>query len=570
MVLGPAILAVVLVASAQSTGQLSPTSDVSGNRVRATGASTSRALRDRFADVLNVKDFGAVGNGTADDTAAFQAALDAAAAASTVASGWPGFVRGKTVFAPAGVYNLTQKITGTAGTSLKGAGRRATQLKINHADATDDGIAWTGPGASVDLGAMLADMSVVAVSTRTVRDLVSLYRIEEVEISNVHLDAAGRYGISFTEVWDTVVRNVLVTGSVSAGAWVGDNGLISTTIRFDRSYFSGTLDGPGASVLGVQINFNDCVFQSTGATTRSLGDGIEIRSGVASLLNPYFENVGNRGIVIGTSDDATVNVVTPSFVAGAYTNWDAPRIYGDRWVAGSIVGGSFYIFAHPIELTSNASNVSIVNPKINAVPEYDNAGGKTIYDFPGWAQFIEPSSGSPVMVSRGFTLRSDNAKNLVARGTALAGSTGSDVKVGSTNWRTAGTLFDVQNAGTTVVAVDYAGNILLHAGNVWQSSGAGIDINANRAAGYTGRDIGLYAQQIRTAGRLVGIGDASGEKSWFTYQGALGQTGVAFADLGTPADGTLLYCTNCTVANPCAAGGTGAFAKRLNGAWVCN
>ena len=43
-----------------------------------------------------------------------------------------------------------------------------------------------------------------------------------------------------------------------------------------------------------------------------------------------------------------------------------------------------------------------------------------------------------------------------------------------------------------------------------------------------------------------------------------------FASLGTPPNGTFTYCNNCTVANPCASGGTGAFAKRLNGVWVCN
>lgn len=45
---------------------------------------------------------------------------------------------------------------------------------------------------------------------------------------------------------------------------------------------------------------------------------------------------------------------------------------------------------------------------------------------------------------------------------------------------------------------------------------------------------------------------------------------VLFAALGTPPDGTFYYCPDCTVANPCAGGGTGAQAKRLNGAWRCN
>lgn len=60
------------------------------------------------------------------------------------------------------------------------------------------------------------------------------------------------------------------------------------------------------------------------------------------------------------------------------------------------------------------------------------------------------------------------------------------------------------------------------------------------------------------------------EKAAFMATGALLQTGVAQAALGTPANGTFIYCTDCTIANPCAGGGTGALAKRLNGAWVCN
>jgi hypothetical protein len=52
--------------------------------------------------------------------------------------------------------------------------------------------------------------------------------------------------------------------------------------------------------------------------------------------------------------------------------------------------------------------------------------------------------------------------------------------------------------------------------------------------------------------------------------GTVGYGGVTFANLGAPANGTFTFCADCTIANPCAGGGTGAFAKRLNGVWVCN
>ncbi len=45
---------------------------------------------------------------------------------------------------------------------------------------------------------------------------------------------------------------------------------------------------------------------------------------------------------------------------------------------------------------------------------------------------------------------------------------------------------------------------------------------------------------------------------------------VLFTNLGTPADGRLVYCSDCTKATPCAGSGNGAMAKRLNGAWDCD
>ncbi len=52
---------------------------------------------------------------------------------------------------------------------------------------------------------------------------------------------------------------------------------------------------------------------------------------------------------------------------------------------------------------------------------------------------------------------------------------------------------------------------------------------------------------------------------------ALVLTAVAFADLGTAVNGTMVYCSDCLPnSNPASGSSTGAIAKRLNGIWRCD
>jgi hypothetical protein len=63
-------------------GELPISGDASGQLVTPAGATTARALGEHLAALLNVRDFGAIGDGVSDDSAAFQAALTAAQARS--------------------------------------------------------------------------------------------------------------------------------------------------------------------------------------------------------------------------------------------------------------------------------------------------------------------------------------------------------------------------------------------------------------------------------------------------------------------------------------------------------
>lgn len=75
-----------------------------------------------------------------------------------------------------------------------------------------------------------------------------------------------------------------------------------------------------------------------------------------------------------------------------------------------------------------------------------------------------------------------------------------------------------------------------------------------------------------TASTPVTLCDSANASSCTVGRSTVGLTvaATAFASLPAATNGTMIYCNDCTIANPCAGAGTGAIAKRLNGAWVCN
>lgn len=85
---------------------------------KSTGSTTGRNLVTRFADVVNVKDFGAIGDGVTDDSSAIQSAVTAAG-------------QSKKVYIPSGKYYCASSITSNLATSFSGDGISETILLFN-------------------------------------------------------------------------------------------------------------------------------------------------------------------------------------------------------------------------------------------------------------------------------------------------------------------------------------------------------------------------------------------------------------------------------------------------------
>jgi hypothetical protein len=95
----------------------------------ATGGTASRTMPDRLADIINVKDYGATGDGTTNDESAIQAAVDAAFGTAAAPNGTTA-TSNKPLFFPNGTYKVNTPIvlTKVRGAHIYGAGPLATTV----------------------------------------------------------------------------------------------------------------------------------------------------------------------------------------------------------------------------------------------------------------------------------------------------------------------------------------------------------------------------------------------------------------------------------------------------------
>lgn len=128
-------------------------------------------------------------------------------------------------------------------------------------------------------------------------------------------------------------------------------------------------------------------------------------------------------------------------------------------------------------------------------------------------------------------------------------------------------LYDAQSSANRLVAFHpAAATAETHVNSV---GGGAVAFNVDAGSGSGGTVFGSGGSSPRPVASISNIG-------------AVQLGSVAFRSLGLVGNGTLIYCIDCTVASPasctnvttaaacrCAGGGTGAVAKGINGAWLC-
>ena len=268
-----------------SVGQVNPQGmskvDVMGGSAGATMSpagpgSIARTIEGHFADVVNVKDYGADPTGVGDSTSAF-AAAQAAILASPI---------GGQLTIPPGTYSLINApsfiLSGNQAETIMGGGRRATTLLISGSgfNATLTG---TGTGFSVRRMSIVHTGSrggTAVTATRTVSPSVGgTDDFSELMVSGVTpstsfqngIVTTGEDGATFDD--DQIVLPSDASTSMTMGHGVEINGTGSTLYAIDNKFQNDVFDGGTAGIyvgsyvqgfFGATVKRSELITGSTG------------------------------------------------------------------------------------------------------------------------------------------------------------------------------------------------------------------------------------------------------------------------------------------------------------------
>lgn len=251
--------------------------------------------------------------------------------------------------------------------------------------------------------------------------------------------------------------------------------------------------------------------QTVSGASSPLLSGLQIPtvSGINQHRPPTGQNVLSKSLAFGTALDGSINPSVSSLYAAQQFN------------SGVSIGKPYSLFAMS---TAMAAPTAVVSAGGSV-----NVGNHTYQVIPVWWNGAE---GIVSPVSNQITTTPGNQTVTVTWTAILPQPAGYDV---------------------------YQDGLLV-------SLGAG---NCSTFPQYTGTSA-VISNFVCGSSTNVPAGGPAILNSNGVYTANLNLTPVLFANLGSPANGDVVYCSDCTIiSNPCVGGGTGTIAERINGTWNC-
>lgn len=272
-----------------------------------------------LAGYVTPQDYGAAGNGSTDDTAAVQAAINAVAASG-----------GGTLLLPAGTYKISSALSFTSAVSLLGLGpgisvinqtsTSANGLTYNPATTLSyvsiAGLSVTGPGSGTGVGILLEANSGAAsvVSAALENVAVAGFGSHNIEVVNgvgcsldtVNSASSGGHCFFLSGGTGNVLDNCFANGGVSTQQGFQLTSVSYTTLNGCRALGC----GGGYQITGGSANsIAGCGADAIVAANGQDGSGFKINGGSVHSLSSCYSNV-NKAKAFYVTGSATAAMIT--------------------------------------------------------------------------------------------------------------------------------------------------------------------------------------------------------------------------------------------------------------------
>ena len=314
-----------------------------------TGAVT-RTVSSKLQETVSVKDFGAVGNGTTDDTAAIQAAI---AYATT-----------KNIFFPAGTYLTSQPLVFTQPVFLYGE-TNTTTIKLTATAAYVIEINGSGTGSSWIYGSEINNLLLNGNGFAT--DGLYIKNVINATFNNIQVTNVTTAGLHLGWAQLCVFNNYICSGNVSVFTTTPVNGiLIDASSSSSANTFTNItiekVSGSGVKALslinsvfvngtseGNNIGFEFGETTSTGRA--SIGNsviGVDLEANTTADI--VLRNTGgtNHFFGISASSSTSVQIINSDF--NSFYGGDAGSIFLD--------GNSNYNQINGVNLVGSSSTIT--------------------------------------------------------------------------------------------------------------------------------------------------------------------------------------------------------------------